>query len=309
MQLWKLPHIVKGMLTWIPPLNAFRRRATGGTDSARYCYSVWMRHLVALQPYNFNIEGANVGELGPGDSIAIGLAALITGARAYTGLDIVPFSATANLPMMLDDLTKMFINREPIPDSREFPRVWPQLESYEFPKFLNHSANVIETSNRIRNELANAQTSRLIDYCAPWSSPAVVAPGTLDLIFSQAVLEHVDHLPETYEAMFAWLRPGGHASHVIDFSAHYLSPFWNGHWAYTQSEWQLARGRREFLLNRKPLSSHIACLKKSGFQIMSLIHERDTSGLQPEALAPEFRDFAAEDAQTRGCFFILKKPE
>ena len=82
LQSWKIPHMLKGALTWVPPLNAWRRHraTTGGSDSARYCYSVWLRHLRSLAPYGFRVKGAHVGELGPGDSIGIGLAALLSGA-------------------------------------------------------------------------------------------------------------------------------------------------------------------------------------------------------------------------------------
>ena len=95
----------------------------------------------------------------------------------------------------------------------------------------------------------------------------IVAEASLDLIFSQAVLEHVDGLEETYRAMFAWLKPGGYASHVIDFTAHGRSPFWNGHWAYSDWEWELVRGKREFLLNREPLSTHLALVRNVGFEL------------------------------------------
>src|SRR2546426_12622447 len=83
MQPWKLPHVVKGMLTWIPPIDALRQRraSTGGTNNPRYCYSVWLRHLVTLLPFGFQIKGARIAELGPGDSIGVGLAALLSGAE------------------------------------------------------------------------------------------------------------------------------------------------------------------------------------------------------------------------------------
>ena len=35
--------MLSGIATYLP--GATRVRATGGTDSARYCYSVWLRHL------------------------------------------------------------------------------------------------------------------------------------------------------------------------------------------------------------------------------------------------------------------------
>jgi len=76
--------MLKGALTWVPPLNALRlrRAATGGSDSSRYCYSVWLRHLRTLDSHGFRVKGAHVGELGPGDSIGIGLASLLSGAAA-----------------------------------------------------------------------------------------------------------------------------------------------------------------------------------------------------------------------------------
>ena len=77
-QSWKVIPIIKGVLTWVSILNSWRLRrvATTGSDSPRYCYSVWLRHLVKLHKYGFNVVGAKIGELGPGDSIGIGLSAL-----------------------------------------------------------------------------------------------------------------------------------------------------------------------------------------------------------------------------------------
>ena len=77
-QHWKLPHLVKGMLTYVPLVNTWRSRrgSTGGSNGARYCYAVWLRHFVTLSQHGFQVNGATVGELGPGDSIGTGLAAL-----------------------------------------------------------------------------------------------------------------------------------------------------------------------------------------------------------------------------------------
>ena len=88
-QPWKVPHLVRGMLTFVPAINRWRARsrATGGSDSARYCYAVWLRHLVVLSRYGFTLQGRTVCELGPGDSIGAGLAALLAGARRYIALD------------------------------------------------------------------------------------------------------------------------------------------------------------------------------------------------------------------------------
>jgi hypothetical protein len=118
----------------------------------------------------------------------------------------------------------------------------------------------------------------------------------------------VDALEETYQAMFAWLKPRGYASHVIDFSAHYLSPAWNGHWAYSDRQWRLVRGRREFLLNREPLSTHLACATKIGFDVLGLTRDSHSGGLPTEVLAPRYHALDEDDLRTCGAVLILRKP-
>jgi hypothetical protein len=307
---WKISPIIKGMLTYVPAFNAWRQyhATSGGTDTSRYCYSVWLRHLVMLDQHGFRITGGRVGELGPGDSIGIGLAALLSGATQYVGLDIVPFSAKADLETIFEELVQLYSRREPIPDHNEFPRVRPRLESYEFPNHFIDWDNFSSTAENVRIELRKGiGNGQLVDYRVPWTSTNEIAPGSLDLIFSQAVLEHVDDLAETYKAMSAWLKPGGYASHVVDFTAHGLSPFWNGHWAYSDRQWQWVRGRREYLLNRQPVSVHLACASRAGFEIIHVHKDYGDSGLDPSVLSKHFQVLDGEDLRTRGAVLILRK--
>jgi hypothetical protein len=310
LDMWKGPHMLKGALTWLPVCNEFRRRraSTGGSHCPRYCYSVWLRHLVLLDKYGFRVSGTSVGELGPGDSIGIGLAALLSGAVQYVGLDIVPFSATANLPRILDDLVGLYARPEPIPGSEEFPLVRPRLDSYDFPADLVDRAGFHERAATIRDALgAGLDGNRVVNYRAPWTSPDDLARGSLDLIVSQAVLEHVDDLDNTYRAMSMWAKRGAYASHVIDFSAHHLAPRWNGHWAYSDWQWALVRGRREFLLNREPLSAHLRCARNAGFETLAVEASGSDDGLHRRELASRFQTLSDEDARTRGAVLILRK--
>jgi len=234
---WKLRHIAKGTLTWVPALNRLRLKkvSTGGTNSARYCYAVWLRHLVMLNYQGFKINGTHIGELGPGDSIDTGLAALLSGAASYVGLDVFPFSVNANLDLILDELVELFSRREPIPDNDEFPRIRPALKTYKFSDQAVEWESFDNRVDRIRAELKNGlEDSQYVRYRAPWSSVEDIERSSLDLLFSQAVLEYADPLENAYQAMSLWIKPGGYASHRISFSATYLSPFWNGHWAYAE---------------------------------------------------------------------------
>lgn len=311
MQIWKARHLASGMSTWVPILNAWRQRhaSTGGSDSARYCYSVWFRHLTRLDRYGFKVNGAHIGELGPGDSLGIGMASLLSGSARYVGLDIVPYSARADLGKMLDELLGMYLKEERVPDDKEFPFVRPRIDSFEFPDHIVDRKNVSTIAEAIRNQLWDGlKSGDLLGYRVPWMSLPQIEEASLDLIFSQAVLEHVDSLEETYRAMFAWLKPGGYASHVIDFRAHGRSPFWNGHWAYSDWQWKWVRGKREFLLNREPLSTHLLLAKKVGFELLLTERNQGHHGLEVSALAPRFRRMDTADAQTSGVFLILQKP-
>jgi hypothetical protein len=262
-----------------------------------------------LHLYGFKISGAHIGELGPGDSIGIGLAALLSGASWYVGLDVMPFSAKADLECVLTALAQMYSRRESIPDDSEFPLVRPILDSYRFPDHLVDWTDFDDRAASIHNELRGGlHNGQCVTYRAPWTSPDNIAAASLDLVFSQAVLEHVNGLEETYRAMFLWLKPGGYASHVIDFSAHGRSPFWNGHWAYSDLEWRLVCGSREFVLNREPLRMHLAYAKKVGFEVLALRQEYNSSGLEVGALSPRFQALDAADARTCGATLILRKP-
>jgi len=308
---WKLPHVLKGTLTWVPPLNQWRLKmtSTGGTDSPRYCYAVWLRHLVKLSSKGFRVKGAHVGELGPGDSIGVGLAALLSGAESYVGLDVFPFSAKSDLNFILDDLVGMFSRREPIPDVEEFPVVRPRLRRYDFPEHAIVWDGFDDRVERIRADLRSGlETGHCVRYRAPWSSCDAVERSSLDLLFSQAVLQYATPLRGTYEAMSAWLKPGGLGSHTISFDAHGLSPFWNGHWAYSDGAWRLARGRREIFLNREPLGVHLVLAREFGLEISHLERERGGGGLPIGALASRFRGLDAVDLETRGAFVIFRKP-
>lgn len=312
MQMWKARHMVSGMLTWVPILNAWRQRhsSTGGSDSARYCYSAWFRHLTMLDRHGFRISGAQIGELGPGDSLGIGLAALLSGAARYVGLDIVPYSSKADLERMFDELLNMYTKGERVPDDKEFPFLRPRIDSYEFPRDAVDRRNLSTKAEEIRNQLrAGLNSGSLLGYKVPWTSLPQIDQASLDLIFSQAVLEHIDSLEETYRAMFAWLKPGGYASHVIDFRAHGRAPFWNGHWAYSDWQWRLVRGKREYLLNREPLSTHIVLAKKVGFKLLVIERNQAPNGFEVQDLAPRFCRIDADDAHTSGVFLILQKPK
>ena len=150
----KLLNIVKGTLTFLPPLNAWRARhaGTGGTDSPFYCWSVWRRHLQGLLQFGFTPSGARIAELGPGDTIGVGLAALLSGAEQYTGLDSVPFAQRFDPAPFFDELCRILMNETE-------PRTVPD----------NGAMEARSRILAIRTQLQSViDRSQIIQYNAPW---------------------------------------------------------------------------------------------------------------------------------------------
>ena len=302
-----------GFATYLP--GVYQHFAgTGGTVSARYCYAVWLRHLVMAHRSGLvtNLPDA-VGELGPGDSLGTGLAALISGANTYYAFDVVRFANTQRNLEIFDELVELFRRCEDIPTSDEFPRIAPDIDSYRFPSNIlshDHLEKSLEPGRlqRIRRSLENLNLNNdsgaSIRYVVPWTEPGALAAkdSSVDMIYSQAVLEHVDNLEFTYKTLHRWLKPDGFMSHQIDFTCHQLDNRWNGHWTYSDFTWKLVRGNRPWFLNRQPYSTHTTLLRKWGFKIVNEVLLKDTSGITRDQLAAEFNGLSDDDVITRAAF-------
>jgi hypothetical protein len=210
---------------------------------------------------------------------------------------------------IFDELLPMFIRRDPIPDEGEFPVVMHRLESYEFPHDIIgnlHLARALDSPRleTIRQSIINPNMAgAIIRYVVPWSDSSVVEPETVDLIYSQAVLQHVDDLADTYRGMNIWLKPAGYISHSIDFKWMGTSNEWNGHWGYSDRFWKLVRGRRPFLINREPRSKHINLMNEHGFKVIAESSVKLKSNLSRNDLAERFRSISDDDLIT-SAFFV-----
>lgn len=280
---------------------------TGGTISARYCYSVWLRHMVSLKSNvpNFKIPEV-IAEFGPGDSIGTGLAGLISGAEKYYSFDVVKYANPERNLKIFDELVELFKKRADIPSKDEFPHLKPYLDSYEFPNHIfteKHIENMLNKDrvNSIRNAITEDkkdENDSKIVYAAPWMEYEFSLNNSIDLIYSQAVLEHVENLEDTYKYMYQWLKDRGYMSHQIDFKCHGTAKEWNGHWKYSDSMWNFIKGRRKYLINREPLSTHIKLLNKNNFKIIEIIKVKDSNGITKEKINEKYNYLTNEDFYT-----------
>ncbi|HVP58638.1 MAG TPA: methyltransferase domain-containing protein [bacterium] len=307
--------VVKGLLTFVPFLRGpLTRQGPGGAGSAVCCYEVWLKHLTLLSANGLRSVPNAMLELGPGESLGVGLAAMLSGVNHYSALDAAEYAKKTSDLRMLEELVALFRARAPRPLTG-----WPNYDAYlDKDLFPSH----ILTHDLLKGTVSEARVAQIRDalaspnspggavsirYIAPWSDENVVPRESVDLILSQSVLEHVDDLRSTYRDLYLWLKPGGMMSHQIDFSAHTLSKEWNGHWACSDLLWKILVGKRPYLLNRQPCSVHTELMKSNGFEIVCDLKYRRTDGIRRSQLAARWRDLSDDDLTCGGAFIQAKK--
>jgi hypothetical protein len=287
--------------------------ATGGTINSRYCYAVWLRHLIHASPAGFNLKNSTVAELGPGDSLGTGLAALLCGCDHYYALDIFKYwNAERNLKVF-DELIQLFKDRTPIPGDDDFPRTIPKLKEYKFPsqilseELLAYSMND-ERIAKIRSELSHPEAEgTFIRSYVPWNDRSVIEPHSVDLLFSQAVLQSVNDLENTYAAMSNWLKKDAVMCHSIDFSSVALTKTWNGHWTFSDKQWSIISEKTVIPLNRATLGEHKKLLKKYQFHSIENILYPAPPGFSRKQMSVRFKNIDDESFATRAAFMLSKK--
>ena len=306
----KIRPVVKGLLSYVPGMQLFiAAQGSGGSDSAYYCYGVWLKHLTFLSNNGLRSIPNTLAELGPGGSLGVGLAAMLCGVNHYYALDVVRHTNVDVNLKILDDLVALFRSRAERPT-----KGWPDFDDYLddglFPSHILSDA-LLETSlseNRIaaiRDALKNPEhNSRdvTIKYQVPWSDERIIEKESVDVILSHSVLEHVIDLEETYQALYSWLKPNGIMTHQIDFTSHGLSKAWNGYREYSEFWWRIIAGKRGALINRQPYSVHIEQIKKSGFTLVCDLTRFRDDGIQRADLSEYWQTISDQDLSCEGAF-------
>jgi hypothetical protein len=307
--------------TYVPGLaQLLARKGTGGTNSAPYCYDVWMKHLVLLAGAGMRGIPHTLAELGPGDSLGVGLAAILSGVDRYYGLDVVRHSNPSSNLAIFDELVALFQARTP-----RMKKGWPDYDSLLDAQLF---PGQILTEQRLERSLAPQRVRRIreqlaapagdacagqgvvIDYRVPWNDRAVLEPASVDVVLSHVVLQSVTDLEDTYAALYAWLKPGGFMSHQIDFTSFRTARAWNGHWAYSDRYWKVLVGRRAYLINREPHSTHIRLMTDQGFEVIRDLqnHGSRGAGISRSQLDARWKNMSDDDLACSGAFIQARKP-
>lgn len=132
------------------------------------------------------------------------------------------------------------------------------------------------------------------------------------VVISRAVLEHVNDLPATFQDMYAALKPGGIAIHLVDLKSHGLhrqNPLDFLNWpTWLWSLMYSAKG----VPNRLRANAYRDAVAQSGFELVSmtptvLASPDDVRAVRPD-LAKPFRGLPDDDLSWLGFWLICRKP-
>lgn len=134
----------------------------------------------------------------------------------------------------------------------------------------------------------------------------------VDMVFSRAVLEHVDDLPATFADMTAALRPGGVAIHQVDLRSHGLhkrNPL--DFLAWSPRLWQMMYSDKG-VPNRWRIDRYREIVAKLGVETLLLaptqIAAPEHLAQVRDALALPFRNVSDEDLAWLGFWLAFRKP-
>jgi SAM-dependent methyltransferase len=245
----------------------------GRMNEPAYAEEIFRNHYALCgQPVNFTCM-----EMGNGDSLITAINAHLAGA-AKTYLIDVGFFANTDV-----SIYKNYIN------------------------YINNKGT--------RVDLAFDNYSEMLNQCHALyltngiKSMASVPDNSVDIIFSQAVLEHVyreEFIPTVHE-MYRILKHGGKASHVIDLKDHLEYSLHNLRFSSKQWESPLFH-HSGFYTNRLRKNEILTIFRKAGF-VTSITDEVcwDTIPVKKRKLAEPFRSMDENELLTSSFTLLLSK--
>lgn len=306
--------ILTGLVSHVPGTDRWvQRDRRPGASGPRYGYGVWLKHISLLHRAGMRELPQRVIEIGPGQSLAVGLTALLCGAERYLAVDVVRRDVWPRAFAEIDTLATLLRERAPCA-TNGWPSIHDCLDENRFPRAalcddLLSTSLSHERISAIKEAVRNREGVPYLRYeiAEPPASAAVAHAGA-DLLLSQAVMQHANDPRAIYEYAMHVLRPGGFVSHEIPLTAHAVTREWNGHWSVPPRVWRLTTGRRRYFLNRLPCSAHLGLMREIGFEIVAAHRRQRADGIRPEQLAEPWKELELEDMQCDRLFVVARKP-
>lgn len=255
-------------------------------DYFQKCFDEYFEHLgVAQSGRQDFLSGKRLLEYGPGDVPGVAILMVAHGAEQVVCVDRFPLVRMSPKNVQI---VKLMLERLP-----------------------NEAR---QRANRCFRQPGRPETGfnpQHIDYLVRPSGLSGLGDEA-DMVFSRAVLEHVNDLPASFRDMYAALKPGGVAIHLVDLKSHGLhrdNPLdflgWPG-WL-----WSLMYSAKG-VPNRLRADAYRAAVAQTGFEILEmkptlLASAEDVRNVRPQ-LAEPFKSLSDEDLSWLGFWLVCRKP-
>jgi SAM-dependent methyltransferase len=302
---WQIKGLAQNVLSVVPGgnrLNDFFQRTVGGLrDLSREIgikVSDWSIFVSNLNELGFPVRGVRCFEIGTGWFPTLPVCFSLAGAARCSTFDLVAH-LSPNLTF------KMLAALEP--------------HLHSFAGLTSRPAAEIDAAyRRLRSagSVPELLSAAGVDYHAPADATATdLLPGTVDLVFSNSVLEHVSR--GTISAMmresYRVLRPGGLAVHSVNCGDHYA--YFDrritaiNYLTYTDREWRFWNNRILFQNRLRPRDL-LGLAKEAGFEIV--LHKQKPrkellAALPGLRIAPEFQGYPPEELCCTSVDFVARK--
>ena len=219
-------------------------------------------------------------ELGPGDGILSALLAPALGAAGLTLLDSGDYADK--------DINKYH---------QQINDFLAKFHHYALPDYTNCTS-----IDKILKSAGGAYHSKGLD------SLKMLSDDSFDIIYSQAVLEHVrrDEFSETMRQCRRLLKPNGVMSHVVDFKDHLggglnnlriSSGLWEQNWFALKSN---------FYTNRLRFSEVVKICEDSGFTLKTTeVSRYEITPIQRKQLVSEFSGLSDDDLSISEAHLVM----
>ncbi|MCD6322158.1 MAG: methyltransferase domain-containing protein [Clostridiales bacterium] len=278
---WWLKIIAKMILSRVPIGYSFWQRLGlfrhGYMDQASYVLNVFNEHTFRAE-LGEGLQGKTILEMGPGDSIATAIVSACYGARAIL-VDAGSFAKT-------------------------------EMEGYrkftEFLKLKGLHPPDISLAETLDEVLAACDARYLTQGLKSFAS---IGTETVDLIFSQAVLEHVrkHEFLDTMRECFRVLTPEGVISHRVDLKDHLGGSLNN--LRFSERIWESDFfSRSGFYTNRIRFSEMISLFEHAKFAVdVCDVRRWEELPVKRLSLSSTFLSLSDEELTVSGFDVLLRK--
>jgi SAM-dependent methyltransferase len=190
------------------------------------------------------------------------------------------------------------------------PQFHPRLYA-EMRRLLGRPSRLLDAVHEARGYVGLLST-----FNAPAHSMPQIGSATVDVVISNAVLEHVGQLPEAAREMFRITRPGGHGYHQIDFRNHRNFELPLEHLLLSPSDFQrvLEATNGEVGCQHR-VKDVVRMFEAAGFEVRSVHTYLDASSDYLANFGPRlrrsdsiYRDWPLDEVGHIGAAIVLRKP-